>query len=89
MDAAVVTDGQLLGVDVVTAASLGAARPVVGQQESMQQRLLGQLQEVRVRDGTGEVASHLPQNQALIVVLKALEARQMVKGKDSQDLAVT
>ena len=88
MDAAVVADGQLLGVDVVVACSFTEACPVVGQEEGVQQRLPGERQEVGVGDGPGEVALQLPEYQALIVVGKALEARQVVENEDGQALSL-
>jgi hypothetical protein len=72
--APVVTDGQSFRVDVVVTGSLRAPCLVVGQQKSVQERLPRQFQRRGVGDGSGEVAVQLPKQQALIVILKALEA---------------
>lgn len=53
-------DGQLLGVDVVVAGLLREATPALGQKESVKAGLAGKLQELGVRAGPREEASHLP-----------------------------
>lgn len=82
VDPAVVADGQLLRIDRIVARSQGESRAVVDQQESVQQGLPRQLQKVSVGDGAGEVAYHLPQHQAPVLILETLEARQMVERQD-------
>ena len=74
MNPAVVTDGQLLGVNIVVAGSGRETAAVLGQQKSMEAGLAGKGEELGIRDSFGKVAMQLSQNQALVKVLKALEA---------------
>uniref|UniRef100_UPI00138A67EE hypothetical protein n=1 Tax=Pontibacter pamirensis TaxID=2562824 RepID=UPI00138A67EE len=67
---------------------LREAGPALGQQEGVEAGLAGEGEELRVRDGPGEEAFELPEHQALIVVLEALEAREVVEGQNGEHLAL-
>ena len=88
MNAEVVADGQLLGVDVVVLGSLGKACPALGQEEGVEAGLAGEGEELGVRNSRGEEALQLPEHQALVVVLEALEAREVVKCENGEHLAL-
>nr|WP_089320033.1 hypothetical protein [Pontibacter ummariensis] len=54
----------------------------------MEAALAGEGEELRVRDGTWEEAFQLPEHQPLIVVLEALEAREVIEGQNGEHLAL-
>jgi len=54
----------------------------------VQAALAGQGEELGVRNNSGKEAPHLPEHQALIVVLEALEARKVIEHQDGEHLAL-